>query len=95
VNTSRPRINGTAAAGNTLTATTGTWTGSGITYAYSWSRCTVPTTPDGDTTCHTVSSGTSYSVTSADSGYTIRVRVTATNAGGSATASSSRTSTVA
>ena len=41
VNTVLPGITGTTAAGQTLTATQGTWTGTApITYAYQWQRCT-------------------------------------------------------
>jgi YD repeat-containing protein len=40
INTAAPKITGTVAIGQTLAASTGSWTGSGsITYGYQWQRC--------------------------------------------------------
>ncbi len=86
-----PTITGSATTGSSLTASTGTWTGAAtITYAYQWQRC--PTS----VTCADVAgqTGSSYAVTSADSGATLRVVVTATNTHGSGTQASAQTAAV-
>src|SRR5918912_720710 len=38
-NTALPQITGTVQAGQTLSASTGTWSGSPTTYGYGWQRC--------------------------------------------------------
>jgi hypothetical protein len=88
-NTALPVVSGTAQTGQTLTASTGTWSGSPTGYAYQWQRCT--------TSCAAISGATapSYAVQSGDGGSTLRVAVTATNSGGSATATSAATAVVA
>jgi hypothetical protein len=89
VNTAPPVISGTAQEGQTVTASSGTWTGTQpITYAYQWLRC--------DSTganCAAIDAATSssHAVTSTDVGNTLRVKVTATNSVGSAAATSSQT----
>ena len=76
--TSPPAIEGTLEVGQRLTGSTGVWTGSApITYHYQWYRC--------DTTgahCSSVHGATAatYRLTSADSGKTIGLTVTATDA---------------
>jgi subtilisin family serine protease len=89
VNTALPAISGTAQAGQTLTASNGSWQNSPTSYAYQWLRCSGSCTAIGGATAAT------YLVTSADVGATLEVRVTATNAGGSASATSTPTGTVA
>ena len=39
VNTSEPTISGTAAVGQTLTGTAGTWSNSPTSFGYQWVRC--------------------------------------------------------
>jgi hypothetical protein len=80
-NTVAPVISGTAVVGQVLTSTTGTWTGTApITYSYQWKR--------GATNVGTNSS--TYTLVQADAGNTSNITcvVTATNAGGSANATS-------
>ena len=91
-NTSAPAISGTAQSGQTMSASTGTWSNSPTSYTYQWSRC--------DSTganCAAVAgaTGSSYAVSGSDVGDTLQVTVTASNSGGSSTASSSATAVVA
>jgi hypothetical protein len=90
-NTALPTISGTAEVGQTLSSSTGTWSGSPSGYAYQWKRC--------DSTganCASVTGATArqYALVSADLGKTMRVTVTASNVGGSASATSNATSVV-
>ena len=96
-NTTQPVISGTPTIGSTLTATQGAWTGSPTSFAFQWVRC--PSSgglPDGSD-CAAVGGATTqaYVVSAADVGFRLRVRVTATNADGSATAASNATTLVA
>jgi hypothetical protein len=90
-NSSPPTISGTPQSGQTLTATTGTWSGSPASYAYQWQRCNSI-----GASCLAISGATTqtYVLTSADVGFTIRVTVTATNSAGSASATSAPTAVV-
>jgi len=92
VNTAPPTISGTPQVGQTLTASNGTWTNSPTSFAYQWLRCN-----GGGNACANVANGTqkTYTVVGADAGRTLRVRVTATNADGSASAESNQTTVVA
>jgi hypothetical protein len=92
VNTLPPDVSGTPQQGQTLTATTGNWSGTQpIAYAYQWRRC-----DSSGAGCTEIAGATSasYAVTSADVGGTLRVAVTATNSAGSATATSAATGVV-
>jgi len=92
-NTAPPVVSGTAQQGNTLTASSGSWSGSNpMTFSYSWRRCD---TSGGS--CSTISGATSqtYVIGGADVGHTLRVNVTARNSAGSASALSAQTATVA
>ena len=96
-NTAEPAISGRAEQGVRLSASTGTWTGTKpISYAYQWVRCGVDGgQPDGGN-CAIVSgaTGNRYRLVSADVGFRMRVRVTATNVDGSRTAASNPTAVV-
>src|SRR5207249_2344597 len=88
-NTSLPTISGTAKEGQTLTASSGTWSGSTpMTFSYHWQRCH----PSGSN-CSNISGATNqtYVLKDDDVGRTIRVSVTATNSDGSANAVSNPT----
>jgi subtilisin family serine protease len=91
-NTSPPTISGTPQAGQTLSASTGSWTGSPTSYAYQWERC-----DSGGTSCSDVAGATaaSYALTSADVGATMRVTVGAANSAGATAATSAATALVA
>jgi hypothetical protein len=79
-NTTPPSVVGSPVVGQILTATPGTWTGSGITYAYAWSRCDAA-----GTTCAVIGGATqtTYTLVTADLGKRLKVGVTATNTTGS------------
>jgi N,N-dimethylformamidase beta subunit-like, C-terminal len=80
VNTSPPSIGGTAQQGQTLSAQPGTWQNSPTSYSYQWRDCDAS-----GNNCVDIGSATSpnYVLAAGDVGSTIRVAVTATNAGGS------------
>ncbi len=89
-NTGVPTLTGTPQRGSLLTGTIGTWDGIGNAYAYQWQR-------SADGTAWTAIPGATnptYTPAVADEGAEVRVQVTATNADGSATASSSATTAV-
>jgi hypothetical protein len=87
---SAPSVSGSAAVGSTLSASTGTWSGKGLKYSFAWQRC------DGTGGSCAPSGGTAstYVLGSGDAGATFRAAVTATNKGGSATATSAATAPV-
>src|SRR5207244_321277 len=91
VNLSLPTISGTAQAGQTLTASPGTWSGSPTAYSYYWRRCNAS-----GLACATVAGQnlTTYALSSADVGYTIRASVFARNAAGQTNANSNQTAVV-
>src|SRR5438445_290025 len=88
VNTAPPTVSGTTTVGHTLTASNGTWSNSPTSYAQQWLRCN-----GSGAGCVAVANGTqqSYTLVGADAGHTMRVRVTASNADGSASARSDPT----
>jgi putative glycosyl hydrolase-like family 15 (GHL15) protein len=90
--TAPPAISGTAQQGQTLSASTGAWSGSPTGYAYQWRRC-----DSAGANCASVAGAASaqYPLGSTDVGKTMRVTVTASNAGGSSSATSNATATVA
>lgn len=91
VNTALPTISGTVQVGSTLTAATGTWSGSPTGYTYAWSRC-----DQSGNNCAVISGATSstYVLQQVDAGTTLRVAVTATNTSGSNSATSAQTAVV-
>jgi uncharacterized protein YukE len=90
-NTKQPSIAGTPREGLVLTASPGTWTGTGaISYAYQWQRCS-----SAGTGCANITAtGSTYTPGGADVGHTLRVVVTATDSTGNASANSDPTSVV-
>jgi hypothetical protein len=84
-NTARPTITGVAVVGETLTASTGNWSGSPTSYGYQWLRCDA-TGAD----CFPISgaTGKTYGVQFADVYSTLRVRVAARNSAGTTAARS-------
>jgi len=82
--TAAPEITGTAATGETLVASTGTWTGTQpISFAFQWQRC-----DSAGANCAAIAgaANTTYVVQSEDVGNRLRVRVTASNSDGVASA---------
>ena len=97
-NQQEPTISGQAVTGSTLSASTGTWSGTTpMTFAYQWVRCGSNGGKSDGSNCTFLSgaNGASYVLQSADVGKRMRVRVTATNSAGSSTAASNPTSSVA
>jgi hypothetical protein len=88
VNGSPPAIAGVLTVGDVLSSTKGTWSGNPTSYAYRWQDCD----PVGKS-CATISGAgaDTYTLKSSDIGHTLRVTVTATNAGGSTAATSPAT----
>jgi hypothetical protein len=92
VNTAEPKISGTAQEGQTLSGSSGTWTGTGtITYKYQWRRCNAQ-----GNGCSNIGGADSsnYQLRTADVGHTVRLRVTAKNADGSASSDSNESAVV-
>ncbi|MDQ6849099.1 MAG: hypothetical protein M3070_03775, partial [Actinomycetota bacterium] len=78
-NTSPPSISGSAVQGQKLSEAHGSYINNPTSYAYQWQRC-----DSAGNGCAAIpgASGQSYTLTGADVGHTIRVRETASNAGG-------------
>jgi len=79
VNTALPAISGALQAGDTLTASTGSWSGSPTSYSYQWNA-------NGTAISGAVSS--TYTLLSSEAGDSITVTVSAANSGGSTAATS-------
>jgi Right handed beta helix region len=86
-----PAIGGTLIAGDVLSTTKGTWSGSPTSYSYKWQDCDAT-----GKNCASISSATAatYTLKTSDVGHTIRAVVTATNAAGSTAATSAATAVV-
>jgi hypothetical protein len=83
--TAPPALSGTAVQGQTLSTSNGTWANGPTSFSYRWRRC--------DTSggaCSDIAGATAaqYTLTAGDVGATLRARVTALNAAGSASADS-------
>jgi hypothetical protein len=92
-NSAAPAISGSNRQGSTLTASTGSWSGTPpISFSFQWQRCGT-----GGGACTGIGGATSqaYTLAAADVGRTIRVRVTARNDVGRASAVSGATAVVA
>ena len=90
VNVDPPTVTGTARVGEVLTARRGTWDNSPTTFAYRWLRCNRL----GNSCVLLASDGQTYRLGQGDVGNTLRVRVRASNADGSATARSEQSDVV-
>ncbi len=91
-NTSPPTISGTPRQGDTLTASTGSWSGSTpMTFAYQWQRCDASR---GKCKSQSGATGQAYNLRGGDVGHTIRVSVRASNSEGSASAISAPTAVI-
>jgi len=82
-----PAVGGYAIVGSILTADPGTWSDPAATFSYAWLRCH----GNGKGSCTAIEGvmGKKYVLTGDDVGFRVGVIVTATNAGGSASADSS------
>jgi hypothetical protein len=80
-----PNVQGPSVVGKTVKASDGTWANYPTSFAYRWYRCT-----GAGTNCALIAgaSKSTYDVTTADNGDTLVVVVIASNAAGSAYASS-------
>jgi hypothetical protein len=89
--TAFPVISGVAQEGQTLTTTTGSWSGSPTSYTYAWEDCN-----SSGNNCSGISGATqsSYTLSAGDVGDTVRVVVTAANAGGTGSQASAQTAVV-
>ncbi|HEX4519325.1 MAG TPA: hypothetical protein VH063_07065 [Gaiellaceae bacterium] len=90
-NTTAPTVGGTVGPGSILSSKTGTWSGPGLTFAYSWLRCDAT-----GAACTPIAGATSasYTVSNADVGATLALEVAATNAASTVSATSKPTAVV-
>lgn len=91
VNSSPPTVTGTPQQGKPLTADRGDWSNSPTDYEYRWLRCN---TSGGNCSPINGARSTTYTLTSADVGRTLRVRVSAINADGRTNATSVPTAVI-
>jgi len=92
VNTAPPVISGTTTDGQTLSASTGSWSDPSPRYSYQWQSCSAS-----GISCLPIQGATSpsYTLGHGDVGTTLNVIVTASNAAGATPATSSQTATIA
>ena len=91
VDVTAPTITGTAAIGQTLTASPGTWSNTDVKLTYQWQRCDATGASCTDIAGATT---TSYTILDTDAGSTFEVVETATDRFGAPTASSAATAVV-
>jgi len=84
-NTSPPTVTGTARQGQTLTASSGSWSPAATSYAYQWQRAA---SASSSWSAISGATGATYVPAAADVGGRLRVLVTAANSHGSGTATS-------
>jgi hypothetical protein len=91
VNTAQPVVSGTASPTQVLSASTGGWQNSPTAFSYQWLQCD-PTGAD----CSAIPGARagSYAPVAGDAGHSLRVVVTATNAGGTVSVTSPPTEVV-
>ncbi len=90
-NTGLPVVSGTAEEGLTLSASSGSWSGTApISFAYQWRRCDSA----GGACVDVGGNASSYLLAGADVGSRMRVVVTASNGAGSSSATSAATAVV-
>jgi hypothetical protein len=91
VNSALPAISGQTIQDSVLTTSNGTWSNSPTSYTYQWQDCNTS-----GAACTNISGATSstYTLASSDVGDTLRAVVTATNSGGSASATSAASAAV-
>ncbi len=92
VNVGLPVISGTTQIGHVLTSSAGAWEGSPTTFAFQWQRC-----DSAGANCVALAKAThsSYTLTPDDLGATLAVVVTASGAGGAASAHAVKSAIVA
>jgi chitodextrinase len=98
-NTTLPVASGTTLQGQTVSATTGTWTNIPTSYTYQWQDChdyqaegaglSCSNATGTGNTCTNSGTGCNYTLQSSDVGYNMRVQVTASNGSGASTPASS------
>jgi beta-glucanase (GH16 family) len=88
-----PVITGTPSNGDTLSASTGSWTGNPVSYTYQWQDCTVQGLSG---TCANIggATGSTYLLKSSDVGHTVDVNIVAHTATGAAGQVSAQTEQV-
>jgi len=90
-NRSLPKISGNPMLGATLTGTTGSWSGTVLSYSFQWKRCN---TSGGNCSAIAGAASTTYLLVSADVGSTLRFVVTTRNRKGYTAASSAPTAPI-
>ena len=90
-NTRQPAVSGTPAVSHMLTSSTGTWNGAPTGYSFQWQRCSAS-----GTGCANIAGATSstYTLTTADGGMSVRSTVSAANVNGASPSAASAVAVV-